>query len=255
MRIVLILTLASLLPSQLEAQVVRAVGTATPQPAPRYSQSQSGFGATIYRSTPSTQPVWRGQTQPGYGYSPQPQTGTLHQRHAANQPAGQAQTRAQVQAWARAQNGIARQNGVTGQNGTGQNADQRQTQAHAANDQTRNRPLSRQEALDQALRQQRQLQQQSQLPVYIPNAATERYFRQLFGPNRTTFRQSQFGYTRQGLSQANQTQFGFSRHGQSTYGQSYSNPGYQGQSTFNQSMPNYSLHNIQQAPGGLRWRY
>jgi|GEM_PF-3220020 hypothetical protein len=237
MRTVLPLTLMAVLATPLHAQVVRAVGVASSQPAATYQQNQNEFGATIFYSSPSRQvappsgqpvqyPTVYGQYPTAYGQYPSQQAGTgvppgsvATQGQAGTAPPGYPQTRAAQQQAARGQ-----------QSRRGQRADQRDVR-----DQDRNK-------------------RQQQLPVYIPDPATERFFRNLYGHRRSTFNQSQQGYTLQGLSRANQNTYGYSQYGQTRYGQSYSNPGFQNQSTYNQSQHNYSLHNVV-VPGSNFWRY
>jgi hypothetical protein len=225
MRTVLPLTLIALLAAPVNAQVVRAVGVAPQQPAAAYQQNQNEFGATIFYGSPSRQiappagqpvqyPTVYGQYPRGYGQYPSHQAGTgvppgsvATQGQAGTTPPGYPQTRAAAQQTARGQ-----------QSRRGQQADQRN------------------------VRDQDRRNKQQQLPVYIPDPATERFFRNLYGHRRSTFNQSQ------------QNTYGYSQYGQTRYGQSYSNPGFQNQSTYNQSQHNYSLHNVV-VPGSNFWRY
>ncbi len=128
------------------------------------------------------------------------------------------------------------------------------TQATTRQNAARQQSPRGQQANQQGVRDKNRKNRQQQLPVSIPDPATERFFRNLYGHRRSTFNQSQQGYTLQGLSTANQNTYGYSRYGQTIYGQSYSRPGFHNQSTFNQNQYNYSLHNII-VPGSYRWQY
>jgi len=237
MRTVLPLSLIALLAAPVNAQVVRALGVSSPQPTTAYQQNQNEFGATIFYSSPSRQvtppagqpvqyPTVYGQYPTGYGQYPSQQAGrgvppgsVATQGQAGTTPPGFPQTRATGQQAARGQ-----------QSRRSQQADQRN------------------------VRDQDRKNRQQQLPVYIPDPATERFFRNLYGHRRSTFNQSQQGYTLQGLSRANQNTYGYSQYGQTRYGQSYSRPGFHNRSTYNQSQHNYSLHNVV-VPGSHVWQY
>lgn len=226
MRTVLPLLLITLLATPLNAQ-----GVASPPSAATY-QNQNEFGATIIYSSPSRQvgPHSRQPVQypPAYGQYPGAYGQYPSNRARTAVPPGSVPTRGQA--------------GTPGTQATVQKNAARQQSRHG------------QQANQRNLRDQDRKNRQRQLPVYIPDPATERFFRSLYGHRRSTFNQSQYGYTLQGLSRANQNTYGYSRYGQTRYGQSYSRPSFHNQSTYNQNQHNYSLHNVI-VPGSNFWQY
>jgi len=84
------------------------------------------------------------------------------------------------------------------------------------------------------------------------DAASQKFWQDIYRYNRSTFNQSRHGYSDYGQSRIGQNYWGYSTYGQSRAGQSFSHPSFYNQSRFNQSPPIYSFHNII-VPGAGHW--
>ncbi|MBC8291336.1 MAG: hypothetical protein H8E37_13625 [Planctomycetes bacterium] len=117
-----------------------------------------------------------------------------------------------------------------------------------------------QQAKDRKVREEqwRQFQiQEAQRQAYFQrygDPASQRFWRDIYSYNRSTYNQNMNGYTFYGQNRAGQNMYGYSNHNQSRGGQVYSQPGFHNQSRFNQGPPIYNFHNII-VPGAGHWRY
>ena len=278
MRSILFLTTIVLVGSELQAQIIPALGVGKSRPASGQQFSggaavQRGNGATVFRSRPTQQYQqfvpggnaaraypYPAYGQYSYGYNPyryptgniqylpnpvQPQRpvtppgGNLDPRvNQFNPQVNQPQT-----------GGFSPSNSLSLQDAQVFYQQRRQQEA------LRQKQIAAYEKRRQEYEQRRDDgQQQQQDQSNEQSRKAKQFYQHLYGHRRSTFNQSQQNYYRQGQSQANQSQYGYSQYGQKYVSPYFHNGSVHNQSVYNQSQSNYTLHNVLQ-PGSANWRY
>lgn len=108
-------------------------------------------------------------------------------------------------------------------------------------------PLSNQDEQTRQLEQEQERVRQEALRQQQQQRQARQFWGGLYGHRRSSWNQSQSGYSAAGQNRVNQQFGGFSRSGISRSGQSYSNPGFHNQNRFNQSGFVTNLHNVRVA--------
>lgn len=100
-----------------------------------------------------------------------------------------------------------------------------------------------------------QLQEAQRLAYFqrYGDAASQRFWQEIYTYNRSFYNQNQYGYSFQGQNRFGQNQYGYSTWNQALGNQAYAQPSFHNQSRFNQGPPIYSFHNII-VPGVGGWQ-